>query len=371
MSDRKGGFARMEDYRPDVRFRLVAFDEIRLSTDRHYLIKNIIPREGLVVIWGEPKCGKSFWTFDAAMHVALSWHYRGHPVQQGLVVYIACEGERGLGARTEAFRRRWLAEDHDAVPFHLITTRLDLVGDVEHLISDIRAQLGEKIPVLVIIDTLNRSIRGSESDDEDMGAYVKAMDTIRETFHCAVAVIHHCGVEGKRPRGHTSLTGAVDAQIAIKRDDTGLITATVEYMKDGPEGKEITSRLEVVEVGTDEDGEAITSCVIVPADHERRATDRVKVTGQAKIALELLRRAIDAAGEPSPGGRHYPTGQIRVVPESLWEAYCKTGSITASDSPDTARKAFRRAAEKLQEFGIVQVWGGFVWITDKPDKSGH
>ena len=46
-----------------------------------------------------------------------------------------------------------------------------------------------------------------------------------------------------RPRGHTSLTGAADAQIAIKRDDARTITATVEWMKDGPEGDEIFSRL--------------------------------------------------------------------------------------------------------------------------------
>ena len=27
-----------------------------------------IPRVGLVVVWGPPKCGKSFWAFDLAMH---------------------------------------------------------------------------------------------------------------------------------------------------------------------------------------------------------------------------------------------------------------------------------------------------------------
>ena len=36
---------------------------------------------------------------------------------------------------------------------------------------------------------------------------------------------------------------------------------TVEYMKDGAEGDTIVSRLENVEVGIDEDGDPITSCV--------------------------------------------------------------------------------------------------------------
>jgi hypothetical protein len=49
---------------------------------------------------------------------------------------------------------------------------------------------------------------------------------------------------GDRPRGHTSLTGAVDVQLAVKRDNAGIITVKVEWLKDGQEGAEIVSRLE-------------------------------------------------------------------------------------------------------------------------------
>ena len=79
-------------------------------------------------------------------------------------------------------------------------------------------------------------------------------------------IIHHCGVDGSRPRGHTSLTGAADAQHAVARDPADNIMITVEWMKDGPEGDVIVSRLEQVQVGIDEDGEAVTSCVVVEAD---------------------------------------------------------------------------------------------------------
>ena len=34
-------------------------------------------------------------------------------------------------------------------------------------------------PVVVVLDTLNRSIDGSESKDADMGAYLAAAETIR------------------------------------------------------------------------------------------------------------------------------------------------------------------------------------------------
>ena len=104
-----------------------------------------------------------------------------------------------------------------------------------------------------------------------MSDYVRACDRLREAFRCAVLIIHHCGVEATRPRGHTSLTGAADAQVAVKRDQTDNILATVEFMKDGPEGDQIVSVLTIVEVGLDEDGETLTSCIVEDAADSRCA----------------------------------------------------------------------------------------------------
>lgn len=244
-------FRTHENWRP--RFELMAFKEIVLSTAAMYLVKGIVPRLGLTVVWGPPKCGKSFWVFDLAMHVARGIPYRGRKVQQGVVVYLALEGGYGFRARIEAYRRKHDIED---VPFYLVTDRISLVQDHAGLIADIQRQIDKSVPVLVVIDTLNRSLAGSESKDEDMAAYIRAADAIREAFSCAVVVVHHCGVDGTRPRGHTSLTGAADAQHAVTRED-GNILVTVEWMKDGLEGDQIISKLECVELGTDADGEPI------------------------------------------------------------------------------------------------------------------
>ena len=253
------------------RIKLIPFDEIRLGTERRYLVKGLIPRVGLCVAWGPPKCGKSFWAFDLAMHVALGRSYRGRRVQAAAVVYCAFEGSHGFGARIEAFRQRFLPDDANPVSFFLEPVTLDLVRDHVALIRAIKAALTDESPAIIILDTLNRSLRGSESSDEDMTAYVRAADAVRQAFGCTVLIVHHCGIDGTRPRGHTSLTGAVDAQLAIKRDNAGNIEVKVEWMKDGPVGDKIWSRLEAVEVGIDEDGEAITSCIVVPVEIEHSA----------------------------------------------------------------------------------------------------
>jgi len=88
------------------RFKPVRFKDIKASRQPPYLVKGLLPREGLAVIYGPPKCCKTFWIFDVLMHIAFGWDYRGRRVQAGTSVYIACEGERGLAARKEAFSRR-------------------------------------------------------------------------------------------------------------------------------------------------------------------------------------------------------------------------------------------------------------------------
>jgi hypothetical protein len=348
-----------EDKKRRRRFELVPFKAVLLGTTAAYLVKELVPRAGLTVVWGPPKCGKSFWAFDLATHVALGISYRGRRVHQGAVVYLALEGGYGFRARVEAYRRTHKVEN---APFYLVTDRTNLAQDHFSLIADIQGQIGKSVPALVVIDTLNRSLAGSESKDEDMAAYIRAADTIREAFDCAVMIVHHCGVDGTRPRGHTSLTGAADAQHAVIRKD-GNIEITVEWMKDGPEGDRIISRLERVDLGTDADGEPISSCVVVPG-HESyidQQTGGRKVKGAKKVVLELLRTAIAEVGSVPPKNNHIPPN-TRTVSVATWRTYAYQGTITESDKPDTRQKAFVRAVRDLQAANLIGVWGDNVWI---------
>lgn len=272
---------------------IIPFDEIKLTTRRRYAIGGLLPRTGIVVVWGPPKSGKTFWVYDAVMHIALDWPYRGRKVHGGPVVYCAFEGQTGIEARTEAFRQKFLADDHGPVPFYLEPLTLNLVRECDNLIAAIKEKLNDKNPNAVVLDTLNRSMQGSESSDEDMTAYLQAADLIRETFDCLVIIIHHCGVDGTRPRGHTSITGTCEAQLSVKRDGANNVIVEVEYAKDGPQGEQIASKLEVVEVGLDEDGAAISSCVIRPVDDigDKAGPSGPRLTPNQKTMFSILHRA--------------------------------------------------------------------------------
>jgi len=172
-----------------ARFKLTPFDALKHGTEPEYLIRGLLPRGGLIVAWGPPKCGKSFWIMDAMLHVALGWEYRGRRVHQGAVVYCAFEGQSGYGKRAEAFRLRKLTEHRNPVPFYLVASPMNFVADHHNLIAAIRAQLGDAAkPAAVVLDTLNRSLVGSESDDKDMGAYMKAAGVFAGAFWAVVAM---------------------------------------------------------------------------------------------------------------------------------------------------------------------------------------
>ena len=336
---------------------LVPFNEITLSTARRDLVKGLIPRVGMTVVWGPPKCGKSFWVFDLMMHVALGWSYRGRRVNQGAVIYCAFEGQTGIEQRVAAFKQTNFDGESVDVPFYLEPVTLDLVKDHVALIAVIKQKLGNVIPVAVTLDTLNRSLAGSESSDQDMSAYVRAADAIREAFQCAVIIVHHCGHDGVRPRGHSSLMGALDAQLAVKRDGANNILVEVELMKDGAQGDVIASKLEVVQVGIDVDSAPITSCVIV--ELEAVAAQRASRPAQNAWTkgLKVFRDAVDEALINS-GADHRPGGDgpvMRAVTIQAAKAvhsqkYVSNGE---GDRAEAQKKAWTRGLEKAREVSLI------------------
>jgi hypothetical protein len=241
---------------------------------------------------------------------------------------------------------------------------MEFLVDHTDLIASIRAQIGDKPPIAVALDTLNRSLGGKE-DDERIGGYIRAADAVREAFNCAVLIVHHSGVDKTRPRGHTSLPAAADAILAVTRDGTQNIVVMVEDMKDGPDGDTVLSRLEQVEVGTDTDGEPITSCVVVSID----ATNTPKkqswhaLKGVARTARRALAEAITEWGVAAPASDHIPTGR-RVVTLQQWRECAYRRGISASEEPRARQQAFRRGTEQLIATGAVGVCGNYVWLAE-------
>ena len=214
------------------------------------------------------------------------------------MIYCAFEGAHGYHKRGEAFRRHHGLTD-ERPPMFVVPGRADLIKDHAALIADMRGQLTDRgvssPPKACVLDTLNKSLIGSESKDVDMANYIAAAEAIQKAFGCLVIIVHHHGIEESRPRGHTSLRGAIAVMIRIDRDDQNNILAGVEEMRDGPEGAQIASRLVKVMVGEDIKGKPLTSAAVEPTDAPATRQRGPKLTPNQRTMLVLL----DEAG---PGG---------------------------------------------------------------------
>ena len=87
---------------PSRRFNGVWANNMKPVLTRRDLIKGLVPKNGLTVVWGPPSCGKSFMILDAAIHIAIHRDYQGRRTVQGPVVYISGEGGKQINNRVEA-----------------------------------------------------------------------------------------------------------------------------------------------------------------------------------------------------------------------------------------------------------------------------
>lgn len=228
--------ARRKHFEPPPRFRLLNDDElVRLPTPT-WLIQGVLPSNGLIGLVGAPKSFKSFVALDCGCHISLGLDWHGRTVQEGPVVYIYAEGVSGLRQRVAAWKRYARLDSALDVMFLPQRVSLNDEADARDLIEAIEKKLQGRRPALVIIDTLNRNFSGNENSSQDMGAFVRGCDLIREATGAAVLVVHHKGHGADdRSRGSSVFEAACDTVILCTRDDDR-VTLDCKWMKDAEDG---------------------------------------------------------------------------------------------------------------------------------------
>ena len=142
-----------------------------------------------------------------------------------------------------------------------------------------------------------------------MGAIIAAAKALQAALGGLVLLIHHTGKDASKGlRGHSSLHAALDSALEVTRDGERREWRTAKT-KDGADGLAHPFRLEVVDLGTDGDGEEITSCCIVPEETGGEMVRRAlpPKSGNQRAILDALNELFRANGERRPDG----------VPESL------------------------------------------------------
>ena len=137
-----------------MRLRWLA--DIELATTSNDLIKGLLSRGALSVVYGEPGCGKTFFVLDLALSVARGLTWRGRRTRKGLAVYVAGEGARSVEMRALAYRQARLQAGADRVPFVIYPAAVNLLdpgGELVHvlgLIAEAEKECEESAALIVL-----------------------------------------------------------------------------------------------------------------------------------------------------------------------------------------------------------------------------
>lgn len=255
-----GGSEKEEKEEKPLRFLPVPASEYLLRPRPTWLIKGIVPKSELVVLYGESTAGKSFVAIDMGMAIARGLDWVGRKTEQGRVVYIAAEGAGGFRNRLEAYGLHH-GVDLAGIPFDVVADCPNLLSRDDAVAVAKAAVVGGKVSVIVV-DTFAQTTAGSnENAGEDMGKALAHCKGIHRATGATILLVSHMGKDlTKGIRGWSGVKAAADASIEITREDE-VRTMRLDKVKDGEDGEAWGFKLQTVDLFAEDDEEA-SSCVI-------------------------------------------------------------------------------------------------------------
>jgi len=318
-----------------------------MKTD--WLVKDYIPTDATVMLFGAPASGKSLIALDIASCVISGEDWHGQPVKKGKVAYIAGEGFNGISKRFQA-----LVKDKK-IPvenFNCSKIAMDLLDDesTKSVLSSIKSM---KNLHLIIIDTLHRNFSGDENLSSNFAIALKHCDMLRNATGATIMLVHHSGHKSAdRGRGSSSMTGAMDAEFKVSKAKNA-VTLNCTKMKDDEEPKDKAFSLESFEIGTDENGEAITAPILKKLTISKMFKSVTPLTKTDKLVFDLLSQLSTTANNP--------------VSKEGWKSACVEKITVKEDSVDpqgTKSKQFSRSVTKLLKMDKILEEDGYFIIAE-------
>lgn len=362
-----------------------------------WLIKGVLTRGEVAMMAGPSGCGKSFLSLDLAMAVCRGERWFDTWVRKGGVIYQAGEGKRGLFKRLKAYRKENQIDLSAPLDFVLLPAGLNLYSSEDHttaLIEECRHFAGTfSTPLeLVVIDTFGAATAGAdENSSRDMGPVLERCVRISEALKAAVLLVHHMNAGGTKARGWTGITANIDSVLGVARvfadakntepvmdiDRRQIREMALVKQKDGEDGRKWRFVLPAVEIGRDEDGDAITSCVVRAPNEEgepgetSKSTDAgIRLTPQCEVFLRAVYKALSEHGEDAPFELSLPSGTRVVKWKKLGEVFAGMAFDGADEADpkkrqDKLSQAMKRHGEKLMQLRIMMRENPFVWLTGR------
>jgi len=259
-------------------------------TQTRWLIRNELERGVMALMAGPRGSYKSFKAIHWAMSCAV----------QGLPVYVISAEGGDFGRRVSAWMKH-----HDLTiypPLYVVERRIDLntQAGVETIRQDCLAW-GIR-PVLFVLDTFSKLSGGlDENDNSQVKQFIGRLDNglkRPDAFDATVLLVAHTGhSDASRARGASALEADTDAAYIVQKDPVGgTVRVTRERFKSSSELPPMVYQPKIITLDRlDDEGQAVTSVVLEPADLSR-------VKGLRKPGGAKQRLMMDVLKELAPDG---------------------------------------------------------------------
>lgn len=207
-----------------------------------WLFPDLLPEQGISMLYGQSGSYKSFIALDMALTLAsgIPGYGRGAAKPED-VVYFAAEGPLDTEMRRRPTWKLLHGIEHP-VPFYT-NSEIPTINRADRIDEFIQGTLARDIhPKMIVIDTVARAMSraGLKEDTEGAGVLVEAAEYMKRIFKCQVLVIHHSGKDDARgARGSSAFYGGFDTVMETKaHKDAQCVELWVRKQKEAEERRQ-------------------------------------------------------------------------------------------------------------------------------------
>ncbi|GEP06033.1 hypothetical protein MOX02_40710 [Methylobacterium oxalidis] len=358
------------------------FDGDALPDPPRYLVKHMLPAEGVAMLGGQSGAGKTFTAIDLAVSLATGEPFFGRRIgEQVGTLILAAEGAGTIATRIEAARTARAGVKRLPIAWMGAVPNLADAEEVRALqpkLREVDKRMREAFGVrlgLIIIDTMAAAFAlKDENDAAEAQQALRHMRMLGDPIGALVLPVHHYGkTEETGLRGSSAYRGGADAVLSVLADRnqvTGEVSErslNLAKSRYGEEGPIAAFSLRFIELGIDDDGDSFGACAVdvaldsaPPLSRKRQPKDPLAI-----VALKGAFAEVISSGQDVPVMGDGPTVRAVTVEQIRGEFRRRyaTGETDAEKKANTIRQALKRALAACSKHGFrTGSWGGEEWL---------
>jgi len=192
-----------------------------------FYIQDILPKQGVMLLYGSPKVRKSWLTQYMAYCVSLGLECLGFRTEQARCFIAQFE--------ISPLSYWWRLKDmgrHFQIPtgwLYEISPMLMYLDDDQNF-NRFQGWVNDIQPSVIFLDCLAACFGGDENDGGDIAKFIEKINTLKQAHNSSVVLVHHtnknllggAASSVDRARGHSRLAGWVDTLCYMAEQPTGV-----------------------------------------------------------------------------------------------------------------------------------------------------